>query len=75
MTALSSTEAEYIDMTHACKEAVFLRGFLFELCERSGSVHIYNDNMSALKLTDHPGFHARTKHIDVRYHYIRELCQ
>lgn len=52
-----------------------MRGFLFEVCNRPGSILIYNDNLSALKLTEHPGFHARTKHIDVRYHYIRELYQ
>ena len=71
LTALSSTEAEYISISHAGKEAVFLRGFLFELYGRSGSILIYNDNMSTLKLVE--GYHSRTKHIDIRYHYIREL--
>ena len=54
---------------------MFLRGLLFELCWRSGSVGLYNDNLSALQLTEHPGFHARTEHIDVRHHSIRELCK
>lgn len=74
VTALSSTEAEYICITHASKECMFLQGFLFELCGRYGSILLYNDNMSALKLSEHPGYHSRTKHIDVRFHYIRELC-
>ena len=39
----------------------------------SAKVVLYNNNLSALQLTEHRWFHARTKHVDVRYHYIREL--
>ena len=38
-------------------------------------MRIYSDNQSALRLTENPEFHARSKHIDVQYHYTRELVE
>lgn len=110
--ATSSTEAEYVALTEAAKEAVWLRRLLIELESRvitltmpnitNDHFHhlkaqweslytkaqstsndsasqltstrpqiIYADNQGAIKLSDNPQFHARTKHIDIRYHYIR----
>ena len=72
---LSTTEAEYIALTHAAKEAIWFRYFMTELF---GSIdfpfHIYNDNQSAISLAhaELGQYHARTKHIDIRYHFIRE---
>lgn len=64
--ALSSTEAEYMGLTEITKEAIYLRGFLLELGFRGPeAVKISNDNMGALKLTENPVYHARSKHIDV----------
>lgn len=71
-TALSSTEAEYIGLSEASKEAVYLRNILGELIEFKDSVMLYNDNQSAQKLASNPVFHKRSKHIDVRYHFVRE---
>jgi len=73
--ALSSTEAEYIALSEAGKEAVHLRGLLGELlgCERSISIGC--DNQGAMKLAHNPLFHKRTKHIDVRYHFIRSIIE
>lgn len=73
---LSSTEAEYMAMSEANKEAIYLRQFLAELGEDdSVSTILMNDNMGALKLAENPSFHARSKHIDLRYHLIRDAVK
>jgi len=74
--SLSSTESEYMASTLATREAVFLRQFLAELgfCP-AGPIPIFVDNQSAIALARNPEFHARTKHIEVRHHYIREKLE
>lgn len=63
-------------LTEAGREAVYLRAFLSELglgnlCE--GATTIYCDSQGAQSLMRNPVHHSRTKHIDIRHHYIREL--
>jgi hypothetical protein len=74
--ALSSTEAEYIAQTHAAKEAIWLRNFVEEI---GGSqvepMKINCDNQGAIALAKDNKFHSRTKHIDLRYHFIREAVE
>ncbi|XP_057990595.1 uncharacterized mitochondrial protein AtMg00810-like [Hevea brasiliensis] len=71
--ALSSTEAEYMAATMATQECVWLKHLMGDI---SGAVdyavQIQCDNESAVRLAANPVFHARTKHIEVRHHYIRE---
>lgn len=71
--ALSSTEAEYMALSDSCKEALFIRTLLQELLGKTINIVIHNDNQSAQKLTKNMMFHARTKHIDVRHHFIRDI--
>jgi hypothetical protein len=67
--ALSSTEAEYMALSDASKEAVFLIGYLKELGFQSlANVVVFNDNQGAGKLTENSVYHARSKHIDVRFY-------
>ena len=74
--ALSSTEAEYIAQTHAAKEALYLRSFIGEIREKfSTPLTINCDNQGAIALSKDNKFHARTKHIDIRYHFIREAVE
>lgn len=70
--ALSSTEAEYMAITEACTEAIYLRNILLEISDNIYTVNIFNDNQGALKLSANSVFHNRTKHIDVRYHFCRD---
>ena len=71
VVALSSTKAEYITQTHAAKEALWLHSFLRELRSAPDDLLILNcDNQGAIALAKDNKFHARTKHIDVRYHFI-----
>lgn len=70
--ALSSTEAEYISISEASKEAIYLKNLMFEILGISEPIVLYNDCQSAQKLVSNPIFHRRSKHIDIRYHFVRE---
>ncbi len=71
--ATSLTHAEYIATAEASKELVWLRWLLSELHEGTcGPTRLYIDNCAADLLAWNPINHAMTKHIDVRYHFIRE---
>lgn len=74
--ALSSSEAEYISAYEAAREAVWLRGILKILQQNvSDPTPIFCDNQSAISMTKNPVFHARSKHIELRHHYIRDIVQ
>ncbi|KAL5555658.1 hypothetical protein UlMin_037894 [Ulmus minor] len=75
IVALSTTEAEYIDATEAIKEALWLQGLLQELKALEGKAIVYTDSQSALHLCKNPIFHERTKHVDIRYHFIKKRLQ
>lgn len=73
MVSLSTTEAEYIAASTATKELVWLRRLLNDVdsqCDQPSVLYI--DNQSAIKLIRNPEFHKRSKHIDIRYHFVRE---
>lgn len=75
VVALSSCEAEYMGETQATKEAVWLRMLLGELLangEEPTATIIYGDNQGAIALAKNPQFHARTKHIALQHHFVRE---
>jgi hypothetical protein len=72
-TALSSVEAEYMAATQATKEAIWWRTLLSELgLVISGSTVLITDSKGSIDLAKNPEHHARTKHIDIRHHFIRE---
>lgn len=80
--ALSSCEAEYYAISEGSKEAIYLLSLYKELLDSTQlfpslslnnlTVELYNDNQSAQKLVSNPVFHKRTKHIQIKYHFIRE---
>ncbi|POM75314.1 mitochondrial protein [Phytophthora palmivora] len=71
--ALSSTEAEYMALSDCIKEVVWMRRLLKDIAaEQHGPTVIYEDNQGAMTLAKNVGYQARTKHIDIRYHFIRE---
>lgn len=71
--AMSSTEAEYLSMSNSCKDILFIRNLLFELTGKYFKCELRNDNQSAIKMLSTKDCHKRTKHIDVRYHFIKDL--
>lgn len=71
--ALSSTEAEYVSLAEAAKEALYLKSLLGELeLNIFKDIVLYGDNMGAQYLANNPVFHARTKHIDIKHHFVRD---
>ena len=71
--SLSSTEAEYRGAAVAGCEAVWLKRILMDLgVPIKDMTPLFCDNMSNIYLAQNPVFHARTKHIEVNYHFIRE---
>ena len=71
--ALSSMEAEYMAVSHAAREALWLRTFLAELGHTPGGpTEINVDNQAALAFTHNEDKHTRSKHIDIRHHFIRD---
>ncbi|GKE07739.1 retrotransposon protein, putative, ty1-copia subclass, partial [Tanacetum coccineum] len=75
VVALSTTETEYMALTEAVKENIWLKGLLIELGVNLRSVVVNCDNQSAIHLSRNAMFHERTKHINVRYHFIREIVK
>jgi len=71
--ALSSTEAEYRGATITACEVVWLQKLLSDLGQSvDAHVVIYCDNISSILLANNPVYYARTKHIEVHYHFIKE---
>lgn len=75
--AQSSMEAEYIALAESAKEALWIRKLQREIFPTTKLLPttIYEDNQSAIKLTENPIHSNRSKHIDVRYHAIREYVK
>jgi hypothetical protein len=70
--ALSTTEAEYVALCEASKEVAWLRRQLDFLGHPQGPVTLFEDNSAAIFLANDDGAAHRTKHIDVKFHYVRE---
>ena len=75
IVALSTTEAEYIATTEACKEMLWMQRFLGEIGIKQDKYVLYCDSQSAIHLAKNPTFHSKTKHIDLRYHWIRHVLE
>jgi hypothetical protein len=74
--ALSSAEAEYMAASQATCEAIWMRKILVGLFgSHLDPTVIYCDNQSCIKLSINPVFHDRSKHIDIRYHHLRDCVQ
>jgi hypothetical protein len=76
IVSLSTTESEYVAATHAAKEALWLRSLIGDLFDSiTEPTTLFSDNQSAIALTKDHQYHARTKHIDVRFHFIRWVIE
>eukprot|EP00253_Pinus_taeda_P016429 PITA_16429 len=71
--ALSTTEAEYIAASHACKEAVWLKGLLGEFGKLQDNIRLLCDSQSAIHLAKNPAYHSKSKHIPIKYHFVRQV--
>jgi hypothetical protein len=71
--SLSSTEAEYQALSDCAQESVFTRSLINEITRVQHTAVIYEDNLGAIYLVKNQQVSSRTKHIDVRHHYLRDL--
>lgn len=75
IVTLSTTEAEYVAATSCAQQAIWLKQVLEEMgSKQDGSIVIWCDNSSTIKLSKNPVFHGRSKHIAVRFHFLRNLA-
>jgi hypothetical protein len=75
VVALSTTEAEYVTSTEASKEVIWLQRIMEELGKKKENSRLYSDSQSAIHLANNLAFHSKTKHIQLRYHFIRSVLE
>jgi hypothetical protein len=75
LVALSTAEAEYIVACHCCAQLLWMRQTLRDYGYKLSKVPLLCDNESAIRMADNPVEHSRTKHIDIRYHFLRDHQQ
>jgi len=73
--AMSMTEVEYMALTEAVKEAIWLQDLMDDLRIEQDFLRVHCDRMSAIYLAKNQVYHARTKHIDVKYHFARDVFE
>ena len=74
--ALSTVEAEYMALSVATQEAIWLRQLQEELgVTEPGPTLIYEDNQGAISMANNPVFHKRTKHVQICYHFVHEAVE
>ena len=62
----------YITTSHACKEAIWVRGLLREIGRLQNNASVLCDSQSAINFAANLVYHSKTKHIDVKYHFVRQ---
>ena len=70
---LSPIKVEYVAMTKAAKKMIWLQTFMKKLGQKYDMGTLYNDSQSSIFLAKNPAFHSKTKHIQVKYNFIRHL--
>eukprot|EP00253_Pinus_taeda_P036288 PITA_36288 len=73
IVAVSTTEAEYIAASHACKEAIWLKGLFGEFGRLQDNIKLFCDSQSAIHLAKNPAYHSKSKHIPIKYHFVRHV--
>ncbi|MCO5574586.1 hypothetical protein L7F22_028374 [Adiantum nelumboides] len=70
-----STKAEYVAASEACKEGIWLGRLVTDLGIKEEMLMLHCDSQSAIQLACNPVYHSKTKHVDVKYHFIREMVE
>ncbi|GJR74574.1 hypothetical protein Tco_0086939 [Tanacetum coccineum] len=73
--AISTTEAEYVSARKACQQALWMKQALVDYGVRLDDIPIMCDNKGAIDLSKNPVQHSRTKHIEIRHHFLRDNVQ
>ncbi|GJV36593.1 retrovirus-related pol polyprotein from transposon TNT 1-94 [Tanacetum coccineum] len=74
-TAMSTMEAEYVSLSTCCAQVIWMRTQLLDYGFRYNKISIYCDSKSAITISCNPVQHSRTKHINIRYHFIKERVE
>ncbi|KAG9442462.1 hypothetical protein H6P81_018316 [Aristolochia fimbriata] len=73
--SLSTAEAEYIAAGSCCAQLIWMKQMLLDYGVSSNVITVYCDNTSAINISKNPVQHSRTKRIDIRHHFSRELVE
>ncbi|PRQ39089.1 putative RNA-directed DNA polymerase [Rosa chinensis] len=73
--SLSTAEAEYVAAGSCCTQMIWMKQMLRDYGIPQGKLTIFCDNSSAINISKNPVQHSQTKHIDMRYHFIRDLVE
>ncbi|GKA41741.1 retrovirus-related pol polyprotein from transposon TNT 1-94 [Tanacetum coccineum] len=73
--AISTTEAEYVSARKACQQALWMKQALVDYGIRLDDIPITCDNKGAINLSKNPIQHSRTKHVEIRHHFLRDNVQ
>nr|GEV81748.1 copia protein [Tanacetum cinerariifolium] len=73
--AISTTEAEYVSARKACQQALWMKQALVDYNVKLDDVPVLFDNKGAIDLSKNPVLHSRTKHIEIRHHFLRDNVQ
>ncbi|GJS77083.1 retrovirus-related pol polyprotein from transposon TNT 1-94 [Tanacetum coccineum] len=71
-TAMSTAEAEYVSLSLCCAQVIWMRTQLLDHGYKYNRISMYRDSKSAIAISCNPVQHSKTKHIDIRYHFIKE---
>jgi len=77
VVALSTSEAEYIALSEGIRESVWIKGMLQELklMKADDAIEVFEDNNACISIAENDGVSERVKHIDVKFHYIRDMVK
>jgi hypothetical protein len=75
VVSLSTIEAEYVAATEASNEMIWLQRFMEELGKKQENNRLYCDSESSIHIAKNSTFHSKTKHIQLRYHFIRSALE
>ncbi|GJV16382.1 retrovirus-related pol polyprotein from transposon TNT 1-94 [Tanacetum coccineum] len=73
--AISTTEAEYVSAEKACQQALWMKQALVDYDIKLDDIPVLCDNKGAIDLSKNPVLHSRTKHIEIRHHFLRDNVQ
>ncbi|MCO5607645.1 hypothetical protein L7F22_061843 [Adiantum nelumboides] len=71
----STTEAEHVAVSEACKEAIWLGRLVTDLGIKEETHMLHCDSQSAIQMAHNPVYHSKTKHVHVKYHFIWEMVE
>ena len=73
--SLSTAKAEYIATRSCCSQLLWMKKVLTDCGISQDTMIVYCDNSSAIDISKNPMQHSKTKHIEIRYHFIRDLVE